>query len=118
MDNIEAAVIAWLQTISGDYTVTGNIPAQRPDKFITVDRTGGGREAMVLDRAEILIEVYNKDDRLDASNMANLIGDHIVELLNTSDNITRAVVNSTVNLTDLIGQYERYQVYCDVYHRR
>lgn len=118
MDNIEAIVIAWLQTVAGDYVVSGNIPAERPEKFITVDRTGGPREAMVLDRAEILIEVYNKDDRLDASNKAYEIGDKLNELLAYNENITRAVVNSTVNLTDLIGQFERYQVYCDIYHRR
>ena len=73
---------------------------------------------MVLDRAEILIEVYHKTSNLTASDMADLIADRIVELEAFEHNITHASVNSVVDLDDLIGQYNRYQVYCDVYHRR
>ncbi len=119
MDNLEVIVIDWLNTVVGvDYPVSGNIPKQRPISFITVDRTGGDREAMVMDRAEILIEVYNKDSRLAASNKANDIADIIVNLESYNANITRAKINSIVNLDDIVGQYYRYQVYCDIYHRR
>jgi hypothetical protein len=118
MDNIEIIVIEWLGTIAGDYNVSGDIPKVRPDQFITVDRTGGPREAMVLDRSEILIEVYHKDSRLEASNKANEIADKVPELLAYHENITRAKVNSVVNLGDPIAQYQRYQVYVDVYFRR
>lgn len=119
MDNIEVIVIEWLASQGwSDYPVSGDIPKTRPDSFITVDRTRGGREAMVLDRAEILIEVYNKDSRLDASNKANEIADLVPSLLFYNENITRAQVNSVVSLDDIIGQYRRYQVYCDVYFRR
>lgn len=119
MDNIEVVVIDWLKTIAGvGYPVSGDIPTTRPASFITVDRTGGNRESMVLDRAEILIEVYHKESRLEASNKANAIADLIPQLENYKANITHADVNSVVNLPDLIGQYQRYQVYCDIYFRR
>jgi len=120
MANVETIVVAWLKAlpVANGYSVSGDIPKERPEKFITVDRTGGPREAMVLDRAEILIEVYNRNSRLDASEVANLIADHIIELEAYDDNITHASVNSVVNLDDIIGQYSRYQVYCDVYLRR
>src|SRR5690349_658570 len=117
MDNIETIVIAWLKTVAGDYEVHGDIPKDRPDKFITMDRTGGPRESMVLDRAEILIEVYDRNSRLDCSQKANEIGDRVIELL-AYDDITRAKVNSTVNLGDPIGSFQRYQVYVDVWYRR
>ena len=117
--NIETIVIGWLASIAGnDYPVSSEMPDPRPESFILVDRTGGPREAMVLDRAEILIEIYHKDSRLEASNKANAIADAIPQLLNHDHNITRAVVNSVVSLDDVIGQYRRYQVYCDVYYRR
>lgn len=116
--DIEAIVVAWLGTFAGeDYPVSGDIPEQRPESFITVDRTGGPRESMVLDRAEILIEVYHKTSRVEARNKAAAIGDALPQLLD-NHNVTRAVVNSTVNLPDLIGEYQRYQVYCDIYYRR
>lgn len=119
MANIEVLVKDWLDAFVGnDYPVSTEKPKEAPASFILVDRTGGPREAMVLDRAEILIEVYNKDDRLAASNKANEIADRIVELEAFDHNITHADVNSVVSLDDTLAQYRRYQVYCDVYHRR
>jgi hypothetical protein len=117
MANIEVLVIDWLKTFVG-VPVSGEVPTERPSKFVTVDRTGGPREAMVLDRAVILIEFYDKDSRLDASNMANLVADKLVELEAYDQNITHADVNSLVSLDDLIGGFKRYQLYCDVYYRR
>lgn len=117
MANVEVIVIDWLKTFVG-VPVSAEKAKTPPVSFVLVDRTGGAREAMVLDRAEILIEVYHKNSRLTASELANTIGDKIVELEAVSDNITHADVNSIVSLDDLIGGYRRYQVYCDVYHRR
>jgi hypothetical protein len=117
MANVEVIVINWLKTFVG-VPVSAEKAKTPPVSFVLVDRTGGAREAMVLDRAEILIEVYHKNSRLTASELANTIGDKIVELEAVSDNITHADVNSIVSLDDLIGGYRRYQVYCDVYHRR
>jgi len=119
MANVEKSVIAWLDNLlDTSWPVSGDKPKSLPTKFVTVDRTGGPRESMVLDRAEILIEVYHKTSRMTASDIANDIADHVPELLSYSEDITRAVVNSVVNLDDTIAQYHRYQVYCDVYNRR
>lgn len=117
--DVEELVIAWLNTIVGDgWSAHGDKPAQPTDQFILVDRTGGPREAMVLDRAEILIEIYSKTSRLTAKNKANDIADQIIGLESYSDNITHASINSVVHLPDTIAQFERYQVYCDIYCRR
>lgn len=119
MANIEVMVIDYLKDFVGnDYPVSSEKAKTPPKSFVLVDRTGGAREAMVLDRAEILIEVYHKDSRLEASEKANEIADSIPDLVAVDDNITRAAVNSVVALDDLLGGYRRYQVYCDVYHRR
>lgn len=117
MANVEVIVIDWLKTFV-EVPVSAEKPKELPESFVLVDRTGGSREAMVLDRAEILIEVYHKSSRLIASELANQIGDKIIELEVRDDNITHADINSIVSLDDLIGGYRRYQVYCDVYHRR
>lgn len=117
--NVEKRVIKWLDGIAGDYLVSGDKPKgkQLPEKFILVDRTGGAREAMVLDMAEILVEVYHRTSRLEASEKANAIADAVSGLLQY-DEITRAKVNSVVHLDDTLGQYYRYQIYLDVYNRR
>lgn len=118
MANVEVLVVDWLKTVVGGVPVSGDVPSERPDVFITVDRTGGPREAMVLDRASILIEFYHKTSRLEASNLANSVADQVVALEAFDQNITHADVNSLVSLDDLIGGYKRYQLYCDVYYRR
>lgn len=118
-ENVEVLVIDWLKTwVGNDWPVSSEKKKTPPEKYILVERTGGPRESMVMDRAEILIEVYHKTSKLDASNKANAIGDRVRELLEYNDDITRASVNSTVPLDDPIAQYRRYQVYVDVNHRR
>lgn len=118
MANIEALVIDWLESVVTGWDISGDKPSSLPDKFILVDRTGGPRESMVLDRAEILIEVYHKTSRATASDKANEIADLIVGLEAYDENITHASINSVVNLDDTLTQYHRYQIYCDVYYRR
>lgn len=118
MANTEAAVIQWLNSILTDgWKAYGNKPKQQPAKYILVDRTGGPREAMVQDQAEILIEVYHKTSRSTASVKADDIAGRIFELLAYEENISRAKVTSVVNLDDTIAQFYRYQIYCDVFNR-
>ncbi len=116
--NVEAVVIEWLDSITTGWSISGAKPTTTPDQFILVSRTGGPREAMVLDRAEILIEVYHKDSQITASDMANEIADRIIELEAYEADLTHADINSVVSLADTLTQYYRYQVYCDVYLRR
>lgn len=116
--NVEKVVIAWLDdNVGTGWSVYGDMPKERPAKFVLVDRTGGPRESMVLDQAEILIEVYHKTSRVECSDKAQELADLIPGLLST-EAITRAKVNSVVKLDDLIGQYWRYQIYVDVFARR
>ena len=116
--NIEEIVIGFLDANKpSGWQVFGDMPKERPEAFILVDRTGGPREFVVQDRAEILIEVYHKDSRESASDQANVIAD-IIKNLEVLEPVMRAKVTSLVKLEDLLGQYWRYQIYCDVYYRR
>lgn len=117
--DVEETVIAWLNSIlETGYSASGDKPNPAPETYVLVDRTGGPREAMVLDRASILIEVYNKTSRKGAKDVANNVADRLPELLIYADDITHAEVNSIVNLDDTLSQYHRYQIYCDIYGRR
>lgn len=117
--DVEAVVVAWLNSIVGSgWAAYGDKPADAGVQYILVDRTGGPRESIVLDKAEILIEVYNKDSRNTAKNKANDIADRVIELEAYSPDITHASVNSVVNLDDTLGEYHRYQIYCDVWGAR
>lgn len=116
--NIESIVIGFLDANKpDDWFVYGDMPKDRPEKFVLVDRTGGPRDYIVQDRAEILIEVYHKDSREEASDEANRISDILINL-EQIESVMRAKVTSVVKLDDLIGQYFRYQIYCDMFTRR
>lgn len=117
--DVEAVVVAWLNTILGTgWAAYGDKPTDAPVQYVLVDRTGGPRESMVLDKAEILIEVYHKTSRATAKTKANSIADQIVALEAYSTDITHASINSVVNLDDTLAQYHRYQIYCDVWGAR
>lgn len=117
--DVEAVVVAWLNSILGaGWAAHGDKPSDAPTQYVLVDRTGGPRESMVLDKAEILIEVYHKTSRSTAKNKALDIADRIIELEAYNADITHAAVTSVVNLDDLLGQYQRYQIYVDVWGSR
>lgn len=117
-ENVEAMVIKWLNDTLADYHASSDTPKALPKRFILVERTGGQREAMLGDMAEILIEVYDKNSRSDCSEIAAWIADHIPTLSQIYDNITIAKVNSVISLDDVNKQYHRYQIYADVFHSR
>lgn len=117
-ENVEAMVIKWLNDTLADYHASSDTPKTLPKRYILVERTGGAREAMLGDNAEILIEIYDKGLRSDCSEMANWIADHVHQLAEVYDNITIAKVNSVIALDDNDKQYHRYQIYVDVFHSR
>lgn len=117
-ENLEAVVISWLRDLVPGYPASSDTPKNLPARFILVERTGGAREAMLGDNAEILIEVYDKESRYDASEIANFIGDHIMQLCEEYENVTHTSVNSIISLDDTQKQYHRYQIYCDIFHSR
>lgn len=117
--DVESVVVSWLNTILGSgWSAHGDKPDSAGEQYVLVDRTGGPRENIVLDKAEILIEVYHKTSRSTAKGKAQDIADRVIELLAYNDNITHAEVNSLVNLDDLISKYHRYQIYCDIWGSR
>lgn len=117
-ENVEAMVIRWLRDLVPEYKASSDTPKTLPKKFILVERTGGAREAIIGDNAEILIEVYDKDSRADCSEIAGFIADHLFQLMEDYENITHATVNSVISLDDTQKQCHRYQIYCDIFHSR
>lgn len=117
--DVEAVVVKWLNSVlPTGWQAYGDKPQTPGTKYVLVDRTGGARESIVLDKAEILIEIYHKDSRSAAKTLALDIADRIIELEAYDANITSGEVNSVVNLDDTLAQYHRYQIYCDVWGAR
>ncbi len=118
LENVEAIVIEFLSN-NQSWPVHADKPKNPPKQYILVEREGGGREYLgVLDMASIRIAVYSKNSRLEASEQANLIADIIPQMLVEYDDVTKAKVNSVVQLDDTLTQTWRYQIFLDAYHRR
>lgn len=116
--NIEVLIIQFLQANISGWSVTGDVPKSQPTKFMTVERTGGGREFMVLDTAEIQVSVYSKNSKLEAAEMADEIADLAPAVADYYEDTTRCKVNSVVQNDDTTRGYHRYLVFLDVYNRR
>lgn len=117
--DVEAVVVAWLNSVlPTGWQAYGDKPETPGAQYVLVDRTGGPRESIVLDKAEILIEIYHQTSRSAAKSLALTLADRIIELEAYNADITSADVNSVVNLDDTLGQYHRYQIYCGVWGAR
>lgn len=54
--------IAILEAAFGEYAfVSAKLPRVKPERFVSVERPGGGLSNMVSDSARILVECYAKD---------------------------------------------------------
>lgn len=116
--NLLALIIAWVNDLLPDYQASTKIPKQLPATFSIVKRVGGTRRQMVLDMADIEIQIYDKNSELDCSNIADFVADMIPSLLAEYDDITHAEVTSVVQLNDYDLDYNRYTVSCSIYYRR
>lgn len=117
-NSILTILIAWLNDVFPDYPASTQVPKELPDRFMTIERAGGERRRMVLDMADIVIDVYDKESELDCATMAEYIADHIPDLLKESENITSATVQNVFQLNDTKRGYYRYEIACSIYFRR
>lgn len=67
--NIEAAIIQYLSEQLPDVHVAGDVPNPRPDRVISVERTGGGSDNIVLDHPELSLLIWD-ESKEKASNLA------------------------------------------------
>ena len=104
--NVEVSIISGLGTVL-DVTVYADVPKNRPDSFVTVERTGGGRDAYgLIDRPTIAVQSWAKT-RYEAAQLANTV-DAVMHSLVGYDGITSVVTNTITNFPSSDG-VPRYQ---------
>ena len=60
--DVEAGVIAWLDTELTDKTVLGQLVETRPAEFVLVRRSGGPQATVTTEKALIIIEAWAATD--------------------------------------------------------
>ena len=87
--------------------VVGEVPKDRPDRFITVERTGGAPQD-VRDLPFVTAHAWDKT-RQAASETAMLFADILRDLAVTHPSIARVSIESIYNDPDISG-YPRYRI--------
>jgi hypothetical protein len=117
MNNIEEKIIAWLTAnVPEDWPVSGDVPEDKPDKFIIVERTGGGVVSERLEQPDITIRFYNKKSAAEASNLAIETDIKLRREIPQVRNISKVQRLSLVRLDDLVIKYPTYQAYYSFVH--
>lgn len=107
MHNVESLVIGWLNEQTLDATAYADIPATRPDAFITVERTGGGRSD-VRDMPQLAVQCWSTT-RHSASELAIAV-DEVIDGLADIDSIARVRRIGLYNFPDIASNTPRYQL--------
>lgn len=108
--NIETRIIAYLN--ERGFQTYANVPVTRPERFLTVERTGGGIDNYVIDRPTVAIQAWGKK-RLDASELAYSVKDAMVQMASEKD-ICKVSINTIYNFPDLESGSARYQLVVDL----
>ncbi|MDU2421300.1 MAG: hypothetical protein E7D48_04185 [Bifidobacterium scardovii] len=110
MLNPEQAVIDWLNRSPdlADCPASLSVPAERPDRFITVERTGGA-DTDIDSTPTIAVQVWTPN-RWEASDLATRIVRPLLLGLDMLDPIAKTEIQSAYNNPDPgPPQHARYQ---------
>ena len=103
---IEATVINWFNTQNLGVTAYGGVPADRPNRFVTVERTGGAVTTF-RDFPTLAVQTWAQSAAAAAA-LADTIR-HALPGLTSVEQIARVEIGSTYNWPDPLSGQPRYQ---------
>ena len=108
----EAALVSWLGTETG-IPCYGDVPGDRPDKFLTVERTGGS-EGPGIRRPSIAVQVWGPS-KYEASALADEVAELLWSRAVEIPQIRSCTINSgPYSFPDPESYQPRYQIYIDL----
>jgi len=106
-------MISWLNAgiLPEGWEAFGSIPKDKPDQFVVVERTGGPSDNVRIDRPDLTIRFFCKDDADLAGDVAKDTDTKIrLEFVNQL-NVSKVERNSLMRLDDLIIKWPTYMGY-------
>ena len=107
--NIETKIIDYLK--KKGFQAYANVPSSRPASFVTVERTGGGFDSVIIDRPTVAVQMW-APSRLAASELAYAVRDNILKM-NELVGISKVSLNALYNFPDADSGTNRYQAVFD-----
>ena len=99
-----------------DVSVSADVPANRPESFVTVSRDGGSVTAYD-DRPNLTVQVWHKD-RLQVEGLADDVVDALVAMRDAIDGVSRVDVQKSYYPEQGAQVFPRYVLSCAVYCSR
>lgn len=106
MIDVEARLKTWLAEKTSEITCT-EVPYNRPARFISIERTGGGQENILADKASIAIQCWAAS-RADAAALAVSVCE-VLPSFAYEPNIHKVEIQSCYNFPDS-QKRNRYQI--------
>lgn len=115
--NIESILIAWLNAnLPSGWSASADVPENKPDKFVVVERTGGGVTTVRIEQPEVIISYYHKSDAVECSKVALETDIKLRAEIIEQANVSKVERMSLVRLDDLTIKFKRYQGYYSFVH--
>jgi hypothetical protein len=113
--NIEAIVIQALNA-SLPVPVSADVPKDRPEAFVTVEKVGGGKSGPGIESVELAVQSWEKR-RLAASELSGLVDEAMLSLPGAGSVISKVTREGPYNFPDPDGKHARYQgAYNIIFH--
>lgn len=107
--DIEASIVAWIAANTG-WDAATEVPNPRPERFVSIERTGGGVTGIVLDNPTVAIQCW-APTRAEAAEMAYSIRD-MLPSFKYEANVRAVLINSIASFP--APDSPRYQIVADI----
>lgn len=107
--NSEILLVQWLSArpLLAGVPVSTDVPADRPKRFITIERTGGSRSER-RDLPMLAVQVW-AESRVQAGDLAGMVADEIEHVTEHSQ-VGRVSLSGPYNFPDPSSGQARYQI--------
>ena len=113
---IEATIIDYLTTKLDGIPVFLEMPEERPDEFVLIERTGGANQDRgAINSAMIAIQSWS-GSLYGAASLNDLVKAAMLEIPNEANDVCECSLNSDYNFTDTTKKAYRYQAVYNITH--
>ena len=109
----ERTLVDYLNDAGIDAKAYYDVPADRPSSFVVVERTGGPRSDIVIERPMLDVQCW-VGSRRDAALLADAVADALRAMPDAVADCFHVTITSTYRDTDLESGTPRYHVVCEI----
>lgn len=111
MVNVEAVLVEHLNDSGLGCEAFMDVPKERPETFVTVERSGGGRDTF-RDLPQVIVQAWGRS-RWEASELVDDVADALWQA-RFHPNIARVTIGSSHNFPDPDSGQARYQIFASL----